>query len=348
MAWFRRLPVPVSLFFLLLAFTWTSAVKAEGAEPFYEGKTVKVIVRSTPGGGYDLMGRVVARHLKKYLPGVRSVIVVNIPGAGGLVAAAYMYKQAKPDGLTIALLDRTAPINQLVHPELAKKADFRKFRYLGSLVKDVSILVIRKATGIRTMGELIESKKKFVPGGTTKSAAGYQLAFAMQLAWNLPFAHWALGYPGASQQVMAMERGENDLIQTTADSLAALTQLSKIGNVLVSVTSERDPRLPNVPTVFEVAKNYPPNPKYWPLVEILVNVADWGRPFVAPPGIPEDRLDTLRDAFNKTLKDPQMIAEAGRLGLFVNPVSGEKQEQLIRKTMNPSPEQVDLLKLLLK
>lgn len=334
---------------LLLALMFPAAASAaENDADFYKDKTVRIIVRSTPGGGYDFMARVVARHLTKYLPGVRSVIVVNMPGAGGLVAASYMNHKAKPDGLTIALLDRTAPVHQLIHPELGEKADFKQFRYLGSLVRDVSILVIRKATGIDTMGELIESEKKFVPGGTTKSAAGYQLAYAMQLAWDLPFAEWTLGYPGASQQVMAMERGENDLIQSTADSLAALTQLPEIGNVLVSVSSERDPRLPDVPTVFDVAKEYPPNPKYWPLVEILVDVADWGRPFVAPPGIPEERLQVLRQAFTKTLTDPELVEEAKKMGLFPNPVPGEKQEQLIRKAMNPSPEQLELLKILMQ
>lgn len=340
-----KLSCLILLILFVLAPISTPSVVAKEEAPFYKDKTVKVIVRSTPGGGYDFMARVIARHLKNHLPGAR-VIVVNMPGAGGLVAASYMYHRAKPDGLTIALLDRTAPIHQLIRPSLADKADFKRFRYLGSLVKDVSILVIRKATGIQTMGELIESKKKFVPGGTTKSAAGYQLPHAMELAWNLPFAEWTLGYPGASQQVMAMERGENDLIQSTADSLSALTQLPQIGNVLVSVSSQRDPRLPQVPTVFEVAKQYPPNPKYWPLMETLVDVADWGRPFVAPPNIPEDRLKVLRKAFVETLKDPEMIAEAKKMGLFPNPVTGEKQEKLIQKAMSPSPEQVELLKLL--
>ena len=331
--------------FLLISSS-VPVVEAKEAEPFYKDKTVRIIVRSTPGGGYDFMARVVARHLEKYLPGTRSVIVVNMPGAGGLVAASYMYHKAKPDGLTMALLDRTAPIHQLVRPGLADKADFRRFRYLGSLVKDVSILIIRKETGIQTMGQLIESKKKFVPGGTTKSAAAYQLPRAMQLAWDLPFSDWTLGYPGASQQVMAMETGENDLIQSTADSLAALTQLREIGNVLVSVSKDRDPRLPDVPTVFEVAQKYPPSPKYWPLMELLVDVAEWGRPFVAPPGTPEERLAVLREAFTKTLNDPKMIADAKKMHLFPNPVLGEKQEELIKKAMSPSPEKVELLKLL--
>ena len=98
--------------------------------------------------------------------------------------------------------------------------------------------------------------------------------------------------------------------------------------------------------MFEVAKQYPPNPKYWPLMETLVDVAEWGRPFVAPPDIPEDRLKVLRKAFVETLKDPEMIAEAKKMGLFPNPVTGEKQEKLIQEAMSPSSEQVELLKLL--
>ena len=334
------------LFFSAIFGIGTTAAQTKERKPFYAGKTIRVIVRSTPGGGYDLMSRVVARHLGKHLPGSRSAIVINMPGAGGLIAASFMYHKAKPDGLTVGLLDRTGPVHQLIHPDLAKKADYRHFRYLGSVVKDASLLVIRKETSIRTMDELIGSKKKFVPGSTTKSSAGYQIPFAMQLAWDLPFLKWVLGYPGASQQVMAMERGENDLIQSTADSLAAMPHLLGIGNILVTATRKRDPRFPQVPTVFEVARRNPPNPKYWPLVELLVDVSEWGRPFVAPPDIPKDRLAVLREAFAKTFKDPEMIREAKKLGLFVNPVLGEKQEQLIRASMIASPDKIELLKML--
>ncbi|MEE9613125.1 MAG: tripartite tricarboxylate transporter substrate-binding protein [Desulfatiglandales bacterium] len=342
----KGLLISLVIFSVLLTSTWTAPAQAAERTPFYANKTIKVIVRSTPGGGYDLMSRVVARHLVKYLPGSRSAIVINIPGAGGLIAASYMYHRAKPDGLTIGLLDRAGPVHQLIHPDLAKKGDFRHYRYLGSLVKDASAAVIRKETGIRTMDELIGSKKKFVPGSTTKRSAGYQILFAMQLAWNLPFTKWVLGYPGAAQQVMAMERGENDLIQTTADSFAAMPHLLEIGNILVTATRKRDPRFPQVPTVFEVARRNPPNPKYWPLVELLVDMSEWGRPFVAPPDIPKDRLAVLREAFAKTFKDPEMLGEAKKLRLFVNPVLGEKQEQLIRASMTPSPDRDQLLKML--
>ncbi|HSK29142.1 MAG TPA: tripartite tricarboxylate transporter substrate-binding protein [Candidatus Limnocylindria bacterium] len=320
-------------------------------DPFYVNQQIKVYNRSTPGGGYDLMSRVVARHLGKYLPGSRSVIVVNQPGAGGLVAAAYMYQRAKPDGLSVSLLDRTAPIEQLLRPELAKQADFRRFRYLGSLGKDIPLLMIRKETGIRTFDDLMQSKNKFVPGGTTKSAAGYQIPFAYQLAWNLPFSKWVLGYPGASEQAIAMQRGENDLIGTTVDSVAGLALLREIGNPLVIASRTRDKRFPEVPTVFEVAKRHKPNSQYWPLVELLVDASEWGRPFVAPPATPEPRVAVLRDAFDKTFKDRALIADAEKVALYVDPVTGATQEELIRKTMESlgaSPPRMKLLKMLLE
>lgn len=346
MKYFKQLLLPVvSIISLLL---WTSAASAQ-AELFYANQQIKVYNRSTPGGGYDLMSRVVARHLGKYLPGSRSVIVVNMPGAGGLVAATYIYHRAKPDGLSISLLDRTAPIEQLLRPELAEKADFRRFRYLGSLVKDIPMLVIRKGAGIRTMDELVQSKTKFVPGGTTKSAAGYQIPFAYQIAWNLPFNKWVLGYPGASEQVIAMQRGENDLIGTTADSVAALPLLREIGHPLVIAARKRDERFPDVPTVFEVAKKHKPNPEYWPLVELLVDASEWGRPFVVPPATPDNRVALLREAFDKVFKDRAMIADAEKLGLHADTVTGAKQEELIRGTMDAlqaSPQKMKLLKML--
>ena len=331
---------------LLLIYSFAASAQQE---PFYANQQIKVYNRSTPGGGYDLMSRVLARHLGKYLPGSRSVIVINMPGAGGLVAATFIYHRAKPDGLSSSLLDRTAPIEQLLRPELAEKADFRSFRYLGSLGRDIPMLVIRKETGIRTMDQLIQSKTQFVPGGTTRSAAGYQIPFAYQLAWDLPFKDWVLGYPGAAEQVAAMRRGENDLIGTTADSLAALTLLREIGNPLVVASRKRDPRFPDVPTVFEVAQRHPPNQQYWPLVELLADASEWGRPFVAPPATPEDRVAILREALARTLKDPGLIADAERLRLYVDPVPGEKQEELIRGTMASlmsSPQKMKLLKML--
>lgn len=346
MKYVKQFLFPVLIFHALLM--WTAAAAAQG-EPFYANQQIKVYNRSTPGGGYDLMSRVVARHLGKYLPGSRSVIVVNMPGAGGLVAATFIYHRAKPDGLSISLLDRTAPIEQLLRPELTEKADFRRFRYLGSLGKDTPMLVIRKETGIRTIDELIQSKTKFVPGGTTKSAAGYQIPFAYQLAWNLPFTKWVLGYPGASEQVIAMQRGENDLIGTTADSVAALPLLREIGNPLVIAGRKRDERFPQVPTVFEVAKRHKPNPEYWPLVELLADASEWGRPFVLPPATPEDRVAVLREAFDKTFKDRAMIADAEKLGLYVDAVPGAKQEELIRTTMDAlrtSPQKMKLIKML--
>jgi len=343
----RQFLIPVVIFLSFLM--WNSAPAAQ-EEAFYLNQQIRVYNRSTPGGGYDLMSRVVARHLGKYLPGSRSVIVVNMPGAGGLVAATYIYHRAKPDGLSISLLDRTAPIEQLLRPDLAEKADFRRFRYLGSVGKDIPMLVIRKETGIRTMDELIQAKTKFVPGGTTKSAAGYQIPFAYQLAWNLPFTNWVLGYPGASEQVIAMQRGENDMIGTTVDSVAALALLREIGNPLVIAARKRDERFPQVPTVFEVAKRHKPNAEYWPLVELMVDASEWGRPFVLPPATPEKRVAVLREAFEKTFKDKAMIADAEKLGLYVDAVPGAMQEELIRTTMDAlrsSPQKMKLLKMLL-
>ncbi len=348
MKYFKQLLFSSPVFCCVLLINTAAAAQEE---PFYANQQIKVYNRSTPGGGYDLMSRVVARHLGKYLPGSRSVIVVNMPGAGGLVAASYIYQRAKPDGLSVSLLDRTAPIEQLLRPELAERADFRRFRYLGSLGKDIPMLVIRKETGIRTIDELIRSKTKFVPGGTTKSAAGYQIPYAYQLVWNLPFSKWVLGYPGASEQVIAMQRGENDLIGTTVDSVAGLALLREIGHPLMIASRKRDERFPEVPTVFEVAKRHKPNPQYWPLVELLVDASEWGRPFVLPPATPEPRVAVLRDAFDKTFKDRALIADAEKLGLYVDAVPGAKQEELIRNTMDAlstSPQQMKLLKLLLE
>jgi tripartite-type tricarboxylate transporter receptor subunit TctC len=338
----RLYPVVAAFFLLTLG---SSAAYAQKAFPFWQGRTIRLVVAFTSGSSYDLIARVSARELPKYLPGVKSVIVQNMPGGGGLLAASHIYHRAAPDGLTIGLLNRASPIDQLVRPETVKTADFRHFRYLGSPLKDIPVLAIRKETGVRTMDELISSKQRFIPATSAKAAAGYKWAFALQKAWNLPFSGWVFGYAGQPEQVAAMQRGENDLVAATADTFAAIPLLPETTNPLVVVAQERDHRFPNVPTVFEVARRYPPDPKYWPLVGLWVNVSEWGRPFALSPRTSEDDLRVLRDIFAKVFKDGEFISRAEKMGLSIDRVAGEKQEGLIRQALNPSADVLELLKL---
>ena len=330
-------------FFVLLASAPTTA-HSETALPFWEGKTIRLVVAFTPGSSYDLIARASARELPKYLPGVKSIIVQNMPGGGGLVAASYIYHRAAPDGLTIGLLSRASPVDQLVRPETVKSADFRNFHYLGSPIKDIPVLAIRKGTGIRTMQEIVKSKQRFIPATTSKAAAGYKWAFALQKAWNLPFSDWVFGYAGQPEQVSAMQRGEIDIVASTADTFAAIALLPEITNPLVVVAQKRDGRFPDVPTVFEVAQRYPADPKYWPLVGLWVDVSEWGRPFAVPPRTDENKVKILRDAFARVFKDGEFTSRAEKMGMSINVVSGEVQERLIRQAFGPSPV-LELLKL---
>ncbi|MBO0752335.1 MAG: hypothetical protein J2P53_09495 [Bradyrhizobiaceae bacterium] len=286
------------------------------AADFYQGRTINLFIGHSAGGGYDLYARVLARYLGRHIPGNPAVVPVNMPGAGSLRAANYLYTAAPKDGTAIATFSRGMAIMPLLG---SAQFDGRRFTWLGSITTDVSVCVAWATTGIRSFDDL--SSRQFVAGG---EAAGSDPNYFALMFKNLLGARIKLvsGYPGTNDITLAMERGEVDglcgISWSTVKSRHADWIASNKINVLVQAGFEKVPDLPEVPLAADLVKGTQERQ----ILRLLLTSHVMARPFAAPPEIPADRKDILRKAFDETMNDPEFRAEALRLQLDVNPITG--------------------------
>jgi tripartite-type tricarboxylate transporter receptor subunit TctC len=291
------------------------AAPASGAD-FYQGRTINLVVGHSAGGGYDLYARVVARYLGRHIPGNPAVIPVNMPGAGSLRAVNYLYAAAPKDGTTIATFSRGMAIMPLL---ASAHFDGRRFTWLGSVTTDVSVCIAWAASGIRSWDDM--TLRPFVAGG---EAAGSDPNYFALMFKNLLGARIKLvsGYPGTNDITLAMERGEVDglcgISWSTVKSRHADWIASNMINVLVQAGFQKEPDLPEVPLATDLVKST----AEMQILRLLLTTHVMARPFAAPPEVPADRKDILRKAFDETMNDPEFRAEALRLQLDVNPISG--------------------------
>ena len=297
---------------------------AQSPEVFYQGRTVSIIVGSSAGGGYDLNARLVAEHIAKYIPGHPTVIVQNMPGAGGLRMAGYMYTAAPKDGSVFAILQR----NLTVEPLFSKQAyDATRFTWLGSISSDVSLCISAKTSKVATFADL--KTQPFTAAGQPPGSDSYVFAALLK---NLFGAHIKIvtGYPGTSDMVLAMERGEVDGLcgisySTLRSRFARLLKDDSI-RILVQAAVEREPVLSDVPSMAELAANEQDRA----IIKLLVGTQRMARPFMAPPDIPGDRKDALRQAFERTMSDPAFVADAKKQEIDVAPMTGAAIDRLLR------------------
>jgi tripartite-type tricarboxylate transporter receptor subunit TctC len=307
-----RLPLLAALF---AACGILGAAPASAAD-FYQGKTINLVIGHSAGGGYDLYARVLARYLGRHIPGNPAVIPVNMPGAGSLRAANYLYAAAPKDGTAIATFSRGMAIMPLL---ASAHFDGRQFTWLGSITTDVSVCIAWAASGIRSWDDM--TSRPFVVGG---EAAGSDPNYFALMFKNLLGAKIKLvsGYPGTNDITLAMERGEVaglcGISWSTVKSRHADWIASNNINVLVQAGFQKEPDLPEVPMATDLVKGT----EEMQILRLLLTTHVMARPFAAPPEIPADRKDILRKAFDMTMNDPEFRAEASRLQLDVNPISG--------------------------
>jgi tripartite-type tricarboxylate transporter receptor subunit TctC len=311
--------------FAALLLTGAVASQAHAATPadFYKGKTLNVIIGYSPGGGYDLYARVLAQHLGKHIPGDPTVIPQNMPGAGSLKAANYLYSVAPKDGLTIGTFSRTMGSAQLVGHA---RFDATKFSWLGSITKDTTLCVSLKTSPIQTWNDVMT--KGIIMGGDGADADPDIFAKLYKNVFGAKI-RLATGFPGTSDIALAMQRGEiQGLCGISWSTIKAQhgdwLRDGKI-NLLLQAAEEKDPELPNVPLAEDFAKTA----EQRQILAFATIGQTMARPFTAPPGIPPARLTVLRTAFQETLKDPAFLADAERLQLDVNPVSAADTEKLV-------------------
>ena len=271
----------------------------------FAGKTVQMIIGFGPGGGYDLWGRTVARHIGKHLPGNPTVVAENMPGAGSYVAASHIYSIAPKDGTVMAIIARDAPLGPLTGAEGAR-FDPTKMSWLGTPTVDTNVCIANSSADVKTVDDLF-TKQLIVgdtgPGTDTRS---YPAALAALLGMKFKLI---TGFPSSADVFLAMERGEVDGICESLDSVTGKRpdwiSSGKV-HVLFQGGAAPNPDLKGVPFILDLAHNEEDKQA----ITFLYAGEGIGRPFVAPPGLAPDRLKMLRDAFDATMKDPDFVADA--------------------------------------
>ena len=311
-----------------LAFVSPFAAQAQTAVEFFKNRKMTLITSASAGGGYDQYARLLARHMPKYIPGGPSMIVQNMPGAEGIKAANYLYAVAPRDGGVIGGLQRNTGLVKFYYPDNAGvQFEARKFIWLGSTQQEIGFFLLRTATGVNGMEGLRRKEVTISSTARTSPSSIYGRILNELLGTKIRVIE---GYEGSQAALMAVERGEVDghiSGGTSAAFRARYRPWEKAGEVAVvmQLGMERDKEYPDVPTALELA----PNPTVRSLFEIAFVEQVMGRPFVLPPDVPKDRADVLRRAFDQTMKDPLLLEEAAKLGVEIDPVTGERINELL-------------------
>lgn len=319
---------------------------AFGQETFYKGKTVRIIVGASPGGGYDTYSRTIARHIGKYIPGNPTIVVENMPGAGMLIAANHIYKVAKPDGLTIGHFIGGLFVQQFLGKP-GVQFDAAKFGYIGVPAQDNYVLGISKKSGVTSMDQWLAGKTTLKLGGVGAGAATDDIPKVLMATIGLP-AQLVSGFKGTAEIRLAYNSGEVHGVCNAWESFRATWPSEvKSGDLLIvaQATAKPHPELPDVPLVISYAKT----DEARKLIQALVHsVGPAARPYVLPPGTPKDRLITLQRAFMDVMKDGEFLAEAKKAKLDINPLDGAELERNVREMFNLDPALVPRAKEILK
>jgi tripartite-type tricarboxylate transporter receptor subunit TctC len=318
--------------------------QAQSPAEFYKGKTVEVYVGYSAGGGYDVYARMLARHMGKHIPGNPTLVPKNMEGAGSLRLANWIYNAAPKDGTAFGIIGRGAAFDPLLGNKAAQ-FDANKYNWIGSMNNEVSVCVSWKDSGITKFEDVLT--KELVVGGTGPSADTDQFPKIMNGVLGTKFKI-ITGYPGGNDVSLAMQRGEVKGRCGWSWSSVVATQeqwyKDKTINVLVQLSLNKHEDLPNVPLIMDLAKTK----EQKQILRLVFARQVMGRPFVAPPDIPADRVAALRKAFMATMKDKEFLAEAEKAKLEIQAVSGEDLQNVIKEAYEVSPDiankTADLLK----
>jgi tripartite-type tricarboxylate transporter receptor subunit TctC len=334
--------IAVLLGFLLLG----SAQQVLAQANFYEGKTIRLIVGFSAGGGYDAYTRTIARHMGKYIPGNPAFVVDNMPGAGSLISANYTYKVAKPDGLTIGHFIGGLFLQQL----LAKPGiefDSLRFEYIGVPAQDHFILGVAKSTGITDPEKWIASKQIVKFGGVATGSGTDDFPILLKATINLPI-QMVSGYKGTADVRLAFNSSEVMGLSNSWESTKSTWKKELESGDLIPVlqtANKPHPELAKVPLAISFAKT----DEAKGLIETVARVHGASvRPYVVPPGTPKDRVQILRKAFMDTMKDPAFLAEAKKANLDINPDDGAELEQNVKNIFKLDQNLITKLKEILK
>jgi tripartite-type tricarboxylate transporter receptor subunit TctC len=320
------------------------AARAQSPADFYKGRTVTIILSSAAGGGYDALARTLAQHLGKHIPGNPTFVVKNMPGAGGIIAANFLYTVAPKDGLTIGGLQNNVPFEPLFG---TKEANFdpTKFNWLGTPSRETAILTVSGTTPVDNWQQAKTTELTMGSSGNNSTPSFYGRLLNEVLGLKLKII---VGYESQTHAFLAMERDEINGYPSVFYSSLMATKPTwlKEGKVklLVQMGDEKEPEIANVPFLSDlITKDEDKR-----LAEAAFAPLSAGRPYLMPPGVPADRVAAMRKAFTETFNDPEFVAEGNKRGLGINaPRDGQALQELVdRVYKNTPPALVDRLKKL--
>lgn len=328
------------LFSFLGIIPWSlSVVSAEAADVDFTGKTVKIVVSSSAGGGTDTAARLIARFLPKHLPGHPAVIVQNIPAGGGLLANNYFYRQGKPNGLDL-FQDSSGGITAFNRGGSRVKYNPREFIYVGSIVRGGSIVMIRKDARDRFTDSTAKPLVVGDPDGTRTWLATC-LWGKEYLGWNLRFI---VGYAGTAELALALRQGEIDMWATANDRLISDLLRDGIVEIVAQAPMERRKDFPKIPTFAEVLGNKRPSGVSWQAYRVWSAPNEVDKPLSLPPGTPDNIVRVYREAFLKLPKDPEFVREANKFfGAVWNLRGGDATKELVLEATSISKEVAEFM-----
>lgn len=334
----------------LFGFALLSGVAQAASHEFFKGKTIRLLIGTSVGGAMDDWGRFIAPHLSRNIPGNPDIVAQNMPGAGTQIAANHIYSIAKPDGLTLGLVNPGIYVDQMVGGKNVR-FDWPKFSFIGSPEQLDQVLFIR-TDAPKTIEDLRKASEPVRCGATGRSGLAYFLPKLLEEALGLKI-NMVVGYGGGGDMNLAMEKGE---LHCRAGTVSAYlgreptrTWIKK-GFVVALVHSgaKRYATLPDVPTFYELAEKYNAPDSMKRVAKVLLSSGVFGRPFIGPPGMAPERVKILREAFAKTMKDPEFLAAAKKRKWDIDLTSGEELEAIAKEVMVQPPDVIERLKKLMK
>lgn len=331
------------IIFLFCAVSWvacgTSSVTAQ-AEPFYKGKTVRLIVGLSPGGFYDRWARLFARFMPLYIPGNPSFIVQNMPGAGSMIAMNHVFGVAKPDGLTLVMPNYGVYLDQLAGREEVR-FDITKGYFIGSPEKSDIILYARADAPFKTVQEMRKLAEPAKCGATGTAGADYLIAKVLNDTLGVKI-NTVIGYAGGSEIDIAVEKGE---VQCRGMTIAPhfgrepFNSWHKKGfdQHILQTSEKRDSRVGDVPTIYEIFEKENTADESRRVADVILRGGDFGRPMIAAPGTPLDRVNILREAYVQSMNNAELLAEAKKGRMDIEPVTGEQLQALAKRVMSQPP-----------
>jgi tripartite-type tricarboxylate transporter receptor subunit TctC len=340
------------LLLIVIATLWPSASANAQSAPFFQGKTMRIIVGFTAGGLYDQYARLLARYMGKHLPGNPNIIVQNMPGAGSIIATNYVSNVVKPDGLTTGMIGSGIYLDQLMGVKEAQY-DVRKIPFIGSVDQRDLLMYMRADAPWKTIEDILAAKEAPKCGATGTSDLTTIMINIMEETLGTKFTN-VRGYPGGVEIDLAIEKGELHCRGTGITTHFAREPYhtwhkNGFDRHILQTGSKKDPRLGDAPPTLPDLMDKRKTPALSRSVaKLMLLSATAGRPLISTPGVPADRVKMLREAYVKAFKEPELLAETKKARMETELLSGEEVEREFREAINQPPDVIARLKKLME